>query len=55
MKHISIEYMLVAGTICNSKDNVINISKPVPAGSFHSGPRIRATENSEAVQREEKT
>lgn len=51
MKHISMEYILVAGTICNTKDNVINISKPVPAGSFHSDPMIKATENSEAGQR----
>lgn len=51
MKHISIECMLVAGTICKSKDNVINISEPAPAGSFHSGPIQRAIENSEAGQR----
>lgn len=51
MKHISMECMLVAGTICNTKDNVINISEPVPAGSFHSGPMIKATETSEAGQR----
>lgn len=51
MKHISMEYMLVAGTICNTKDNVINIPKPVLAGSFHSDPMIKATENSESGQR----